>query len=285
MEKIREQSDLLTRIFYPIMGIIKGEWYGASTNNDKAIKYAEKKEKNIENSSDLYKAMVTFKRIVIPTINKILIIKNVLSSITSFIALPKINPLGGPSAASGNGTNKLSYKEKEKQVFHYGYRDEKMSDIFATMYGFGDDLASGLQKMTLQRGFKSGKIVNFTTSIVGPLIDLLNVPLLLVLGMTDEHPEMLTRAKTQLDYIDNELKNNKTLDPLMRRELQDQFNEIKDKIDDFVNISNHKDSTIIIRLYNKFMYEKFGGGFQEFKDENLKLLKYADSQIKDLKSV
>lgn len=173
-----------------------------------------------------------------------------------------------------------------KNMKYYDYTNEKFADTFASMYGYGEELQATLDTM-----------VNYTYKYYGVYTDkkkgkisiAINVGMLMLsnsigfmFNTLDEHPEGLTRIKTQIDYIEHELKN-ESLDPLMKKELQAQLEKQRKLIDDFIDCSKDETNFVIIRQYYAKLYKKYGGDIREKKMDNDAMFDTIDNRYNDLK--
>ena len=119
---------------------------------------------------------------------------------------------------------------------NYDYKNEQISDNFATFYGYGAELSSGLKK--LDYGNKGLTILDFTQEvpILSAINDLVSLVQTLPIHMIDEHPMVPARIKAQLDFIENELEKNK-LDPLVLAQLKRDKKEIEIVLEELVDQS------------------------------------------------
>lgn len=102
------------------------------------------------------------------------------------------------------------------------WEDERIADNFATMHGYGPALATGLEKLPKANPMY-GVMHNDTVPMIGWMYDILNIPVMWVLHMFDEHPTTVSRRKEQYNYILSEMKkegiSKKTTDEL-KKELE-----------------------------------------------------------------
>ena len=103
----------------------------------------------------------------------------------------------------------------------FGYKDEKSADSFATMYGYGADLSSALQKLELSKD--RGEV------ITNKVVDIMLLPCIILSLALDEHPDCITRAKNQLDYLEKEYDD--IDDKETKAEIKGQINSIKKELD------------------------------------------------------
>ena len=135
------------------------------------------------------------------------------------------------------------------------YNDEKLADSFATMYGYGPELSSGLGKI----GYKVYDSYSKINSILA-------IPLYIIVLPLDCHPDTITRMKTQVSYLEKELTNG-VHDKATKQEIKNNINEINKCIDDIVNIKTYKlndASTDNFRLiYSLFIHKVLNFDFKE----------------------
>lgn len=117
----------------------------------------------------------------------------------------------------------------------FGYKDEKSADSFATMYGYGADLSSALQKLDLK---KDG-----STTITKKVLNFILFPCTVIVLALDEHPDSITRAKNQLDYLEKEYSD--IDDKETKAEIKSQINSIRKELNKTENLlSNIQDKDI-----------------------------------------
>ena len=135
------------------------------------------------------------------------------------------------------------------------YNDEKLADSFATMYGYGPELSSGLGKI----GYKVYDSYSKINSILA-------IPLYIIVLPLDCHPDTITRMKTQVSYLEKELTNG-VHDKATKQEIKNSINEINKCIDDIVNTKTYKlddVSTNKFRLmYSLFIHKVLNFDFKE----------------------
>ena len=168
---------------------------------------------------------------------------------------------------------------------YYEYTNEKFADTFASMYGYGSDVQSGLIKMTkVQQDFYStgkDKIPGFISTIMKVGVLTFNGWLEYILNVKDEHPEGLTRIKVQIEYLERELRNI-ALDPKMKSDLQRQLDVQKGLIDDFLTNSKNPSVYQAYNIYYTNLYNKYGGDIREKVTDNKAMFDTIDDRIGDL---
>lgn len=116
-----------------------------------------------------------------------------------------------------------------------GVKSEIVSDAFATAYGYGAELSSGLSKIERTSGGVTPNQLIRDIPFIGSYFDLLNLPSKLICNVFDPHPNSIARMKNQLDYAKQELVSKET-NPKMKKELQKQISEIERTMDKYLEI-------------------------------------------------
>lgn len=96
----------------------------------------------------------------------------------------------------------------------HGYLGEVMADNFASYYGFGEALATGLDKIDAGGLFHMIK----TIPIIGHIYNFMLLPGDLLLSLGDEHPSNAARAYDVLQGMKTDLKD-PSLSPELRKKL------------------------------------------------------------------
>ena len=160
------------------------------------------------------------------------------------------------------------------------YTNEKYADSFATAYGYGPELHSGLVKM-----FNDGydKIKNNPKMKIYSLNRyLFNDLKAYILDKMDPHPRYLARIKVDIDYLKRELAK-ETMDPKMKKMILAEINAMQSILDDFVNMPNDGSRAFVIRQFYIELYKKFGGDRREQDTDNEALWKTIDDRYNNLK--
>ena len=162
-----------------------------------------------------------------------------------------------------------------------GYNDEKLSDSFATMYGYGPEIASGLMKMEYTPKTNM-KIIEALQVVIYLPIEILTIP-------CDEHPTGVTRAVTQIKFLEDELLS-ETTDPEMKKQIQSDIKSIQNELEDLRKNKNNYSSKvnykIISKWYSLVLYDLFGGDIRELfskENNNAEISKNYYSKLKDIK--
>lgn len=145
------------------------------------------------------------------------------------------------------------------------YNDEKLADSFATMYGYGDDLAKGLVKIegleTKHYKNKKGEVYEYPLYI--HLLNLVIMPINILFCASSPHPTITARLYNQIDYLEKEIKRN-NIDPKMEKEIKKQIQDIKKIMQkDILEPGRNKDKAdinMVSKMYYAYLYDKFEGG-------------------------
>ena len=117
----------------------------------------------------------------------------------------------------------------------FGYKDEKSADSFATMYGYGADLSSALHKLEMSK--------DKDQLITSKALSMMLFPCNIITIALDEHPDCITRAKNQLDYLEKEYAD--IDDKETKAEIRGQIDSIKKELDKTENLlNNFKDKDV-----------------------------------------
>lgn len=132
------------------------------------------------------------------------------------------------------------------------YNDERFADNFATMYGYGAELSSGLEKLS---SFKYNPSI-FENIPLASNIYALNINVRrIILSIFDEHPIELVRAQDQIKMLERELQK-EDLDPKIRKTIQADIKTIKRVLNDLTDTTiNLKNKAIIRNAYYKILYK------------------------------
>lgn len=107
------------------------------------------------------------------------------------------------------------------------YRNEKIADRFATMYGYGPELSSALSKLetvgsgiTIKQQMDEVPVIGFILNLVPTFAKICITPF-------DEHPMWSERLEDQIRALEYELKK-ADLDPKMKKEIESEVKQIRD---------------------------------------------------------
>lgn len=147
----------------------------------------------------------------------------------------------------------ISSKLASLATVHTGaYADEVIADSFATMYGFGKDLGSGLIKLE----DKIIKPIDKSLGFMGILFGALFTGILI---LYDEHPSDITRLYKIVNQLEYELKTDKNLLPEDRKQIQKDIIGIKALMVQMKTINSDDRYNIPKKIYYKVLSALFGG--------------------------
>lgn len=158
-------------------------------------------------------------------------------------------------------TNKLNPIALLKLIS--GFKNEKIADNFPTMYGLGPDLGTALDKLE-QTPLTRNSIANFaaTTPVLSHISDLMNLPVSFITYLFNEHPYNASRIKNQMRYLKAEIKK-EDIDPKMKKDLQDQIDQIDNYMTDIMTKVEATDPKICLRIYKLVMLKIFDGDVRQ----------------------
>jgi len=141
------------------------------------------------------------------------------------------------------------------------YIDEKFADQFATMYGYGPELASVLSKIDYDKKRKepSGEISKLLDLLYGLVSMSTEV-------MFTSTPMLSARMKSAIQVLEHEIKTNKSLTPELRKELEGQISDINLLAMQYANINKTPKYFTARKAYFDFMFNniKEGDLFSKF---------------------
>ena len=159
----------------------------------------------------------------------------------------------------------MRYNPMELLINHFGYKEEKTADTFVTMYGYASDLSSALYKLRYS-DMKNNKHIPYLTH----LINIMNLPIIILSSPIECHPETITRIKEQVKYLERELESG-DIDPNMKKQIKKQIKDMNNIIEKDILKSarerNIKDPNIITKIYAATMYDLCGGDIKELFDK------------------
>lgn len=183
----------------------------------------------------------------------------VISSVTNTI----INPISiFISVIYRNVVNLIKHPQKIIKVL-FGYKQEVVSDNFATIYGYGPDLASGLNKMHEKgAGVLSLEVIN-QAPIIGHLYDLFSLPIDRICSYLDEHPSTPARCDNQLRYLKKEL-NKQSMDPKMKKQINSDIERLEKEINRMYKNVNFDDPRGFSKAYGGLLINLCGGDLRGY---------------------
>lgn len=201
----------------------KGEENMESSKTEEATgQYIEESRKALEDyftdSSRMYKSITNFlTRVVVAPVNVLFF--TVVAKTLKY--LDKATKLSVGGYILGNLSSALS-----------GYANEKYSDSFATAFGYGPELMSGLKKFeeSLDVVPKTDKEKKWY-----PMYEFSNLMNHMWLYVFDPHPDTQTRLRSQIDKLRRELKA-ENLPPEMKKMIEEDLKKAEEIYESFVNL-------------------------------------------------
>lgn len=119
------------------------------------------------------------------------------------------------------------------------YRSERTADNFATMYGYGSETISLMNKMSYKEKDSADIIMRNANKVpvLSTIIHLNELPAFLLLTAFDEHPKAITRCQDQLDLLKREVTKD-DLDPKMKKAILIDIKACESQLNDFAKIKN-----------------------------------------------
>lgn len=158
-------------------------------------------------SSSIFNMAAIFQRFFLDPIESTL---DDLKELTTKVTL--LNPAANPIKAA-----------YELLDLRFSYMDEKFSDNFATAFGYGDSVISGMSKFNKHGSMlgSSSEIFDDKVPALGFALSIVTAPITILHGLVDEHPAYITRAKDQIDMLKHQLKSDYVPDNLKNEILKD----------------------------------------------------------------
>lgn len=145
--------------------------------------------------------------------------------------------------------------------------NEKLADNFATMYGYGPALSSGLEKFDSYDMKGSPSKINDVYAKIPFIsnIHAINTSIgTIILQAFDEHPSCIARTKDQLDMLEREAMK-EDLDPKVKKVILADCKACKAQINKLIDTSKGiSDKNIVRAIYYKSLYEN--SNCKELKD-------------------
>ena len=139
----------------------------------------------------------------------------------------------------------------------FAYDDERTADNFATMYGYGPELISGLQKFrdnNLKQPSKLDTIYN-KIPVVSHIYNANMSITFIIFSIFDEHPNEISRARDQIALIEYEL-NKMDIDPKMKKDLEKDLKLCKLQLNKLIDLQDGiKNKNIIRNLWYRVLYK------------------------------
>lgn len=140
----------------------------------------------------------------------------------------------------------------------FGYHTERFADNFAADHGYAQDLASAMQKMSLN---KKNISVVATDNVPGInwMADFIRVQMNIMHLFLDEHPREITRIRTGLNRLRDHAKD-PNIDAKTRKDLEKEIEVYEKFYKDYLDLSkNSNKNRIFSWIYNVVVDKLFGG--------------------------
>lgn len=179
-----------------------------------------------------------------------------------------------------NWITRQSYNNIEKKQFEisghtqaYARSMERLSDDFATMYGFGTYLSTGLIKM--ENPDNQGIFMNITHKIplLGTFLKKQDSISIELNGLLGAHPSSPDRILSILDSMENDLSKDKTLSAKIKKELKYNIDKQKAIIKDL-----KKDQPTVAKNKNEYIQMLTKTGLEIGSSEDFMEKKYTDPE-------
>lgn len=132
-----------------------------------------------------------------------------------------------------------------------GYVDERIADQFATIYGYGPELQSGLRKMNTKGSVTTQKIIH-KIPVVGWIYDLINIPTHWMLNLFDPHPTLESRRRAQYLYLMEEMEK-AGISAEERREVQKEIDRMERYMSEIERQVKPLSGSVIAEKYTDIM--------------------------------
>lgn len=151
----------------------------------------------------------------------------------------------------------------KKRLLKKLYNDEILSDSFATVYGYGPDLMSGIDKIETYSYESWYTRTTESVPLVFQLINLQTVAIDIITHGFYVHPNNAARLHQQIYLLRTELSKD-NLDPKMRKEIESDLNEIEDFTIKYRRENLKINNPLLFqKLYQAIMYNICGGDIRE----------------------
>ena len=145
--------------------------------------------------------------------------------------------------------------------FLIGYDDERFADSFATMYGYGPEMQTALEKLH-DRKYSVYAMDKFISEspLIANYIDLFKLPVLFIIYAFDEHPELPARMKNACTQIEYDLKNHH-FRPAMKARIKHDLKVMQANLAKYekINTDVTENPKAIRDMYYQWLLENFDG--------------------------
>lgn len=177
-----------------------------------------------------------------------------------------------------NWINKTSYNNIDKKQIEtnghpqaYARSAERLSDDFATMYGFGPYLSTGLIKMESPDNQGLFMKVTHNIPVLGTFLKKQDAVSTELNGLLGAHPSSPDRILAILDNMENDLSKDKSLSPKIKKELKANIERQRDIIKDL-----KKDQPEVYKNENEYIMLLTKAGLDSGNSEDFMEKKYTD---------
>lgn len=153
----------------------------------------------------------------------------------------------------------------------YGYNDEKIADNFATIYGFGTEVAKFENEIY--------NIQNANNNVVTKIIGLIFAPLNFLYNAVDPHPKQTLRILDQMKILEMEL-GKECIDKKILGAITKDINNIQKELEKYYTSVKKHNGTFSYK-FTKLMDKLFGGDVRELVMSTKKNVKQYDSIRKE----
>lgn len=168
------------------------------------------------------------------------------------------------------------------------YKDEKLADKFAAVYGYGPELSSYLKKIEFNSatGIKVRDIVT-STPILGLYYNITNMPGMLIVDLLSTHPNSVNRVKSTIDTLEKELQRT-DLRKKQKDVIQSNIDESRKILDQMITVTSNPftDTFIGKKIYYGILYHLCGGDVRDIvlniKDDDMDTI-YDDAMERNKK--
>ena len=145
--------------------------------------------------------------------------------------------------------------------FLTGYDDERFADSFATMYGYGPEIQTALEKVHDRKTsvYEADKFIN-SSPLLANYVDLFKLPVLFIIYAFDEHPELPARMKNACTQIEYDLKNHHYR-PAMKARIKHDLKVMQANLAKYekINTDVTENPKAIKEMYYQWLLENFDG--------------------------
>lgn len=117
------------------------------------------------------------------------------------------------------------------------FKDEALADNFATIYGYGPECNSALNKIKYSAGGWVDEKALRSIPLIGAWLDFCNLPTIMLLNIIDCHPNEAFRNKHQIDLLKREL-NKSEIDHKMKAKIKSDISKLEKTLKDATDDSN-----------------------------------------------